>query len=116
LGNQYEDEAGILIGTLRSKEVLLPAAYELADGTYSGWWVGTSHGKTWHGDVDLGPPFGYMNFAFKGVMQGMGVFKGMKLVTTISVANAAPDANGFRFEIQGYILNPQDIPLPPFPA
>lgn len=101
LSNQYIDEDGIAVGTLQSHEVLLPAAYDNGDGTYSGWWEGTSQGKTWHGDVDLGFPFYEMNFAFKGVMHGKGLFKGMTLYTTISVANAIE----FGFEIQGYILD-----------
>jgi hypothetical protein len=102
VGNQYRDSDGILIGTLKSEVVLLPTEYDNGDGTYSGWWEGTGHGKTWHGDVEI-PPFGYMNFAFKTVLQGKGVFKGMITYLTISVENFVTSSNGF--EVQGYVLD-----------
>ena len=54
------------------------------------------------GDVEI-PPFGYMNFAFKTVLQGKGVFKGMKAFLTVSVENFVNSPNGF--EVQGYVLD-----------
>jgi hypothetical protein len=100
--NQYYDEDEVGIGTLVSKEQLLPTAYyNEATDTYSGWWEGTSQGKTWHGDAPFGV-FGEMYFAFKGVMHGKGVFKGMKLMVTVSVANAMASGG---FEVQGVILD-----------
>lgn len=103
--NQYYvegDEDDVGVGTLLSREQLLPTAYyDEASDTYTGWWEGVSRGKTWRGDINFGFPFYDMYFAFKTVLIGKGEFQGMKLMQTISIANAIE----FGFEIQGYILD-----------
>ena len=95
------DPMSPLDGVIMSKEILRPGAYwDAGTGTWTGWWETYSWGKLWLDFANQGP-FGPQYYEFHKVMYGRGVFQGLKLVYTVSVANVIETD----FEIQGYLID-----------